>query len=75
VFGQVDEVEQLVDASRVRVRAVVEPERDVLSDGEVREQREVLEDDSDVALLRRDERAVAGDGLVAERNLSLGRFL
>jgi len=48
--GQIDEVEHLVDAVCGRVRAVAEPERDVLPDGEVGKQREVLEDDPDIAL-------------------------
>jgi hypothetical protein len=36
----------------------LEPERDVLGDGEMREQRVVLEDDADVALVDGDARDV-----------------
>jgi len=51
------------------------PNAMLFPDGEVGKQREVLEDDPDIALFGGRTHTVAGDGLVAERNLSLGRFL
>jgi len=75
VVGHLDQLEQLVDASRdLLAVGVGEPERDVLADGEVWEQREVLEDDPDVPTLRRDERAVSGDNLVVNPDRSPGRL-
>jgi hypothetical protein len=50
---------------------LAQPVADVLGDVHVREQRVVLEDGVDVALVRRH----AGDRLAGEQDLALGRLL
>jgi hypothetical protein len=75
VVGQPDEFEQVVDPPLAfGLRAVGQPERDVLAGGEVGEQRELLEHDSDVALLGRLERVTLAprDGLFLDADGTSG---
>jgi hypothetical protein len=50
--------------------AAREPEADVLGDGEVREERVVLEDHADAAPLRRHPGAAVGDRAVGDADLA-----
>ena len=52
-----------------------EPEGDVLQDGQMREQREVLEHQPDAALLRRDEAIGPGNLLAVEQHAPGGGAL
>ena len=71
---ELHEVQELVDALgdlRLRALAHLEAERDVLAHGHVLERRVVLEDEADVALLRRERRRV----LAGEEDLAgVGRL-
>ena len=68
VVGQVDELEQLGDA-RGAVTPARHPEGDVVGDPQVGEQRRVLEDDPDAAVLRGHPRAAARDDPAADEHL------
>jgi hypothetical protein len=72
--GEVDELEHLAHPGAhlgLAEPAAFEPERDVLRDAHVREQRVALEDRVDVALVRRQ----ADDVAVAEEDLPFRRLL
>ena len=72
--GEADELEHLVHAPFeliLRDALPLEPERDVVLDRHVREERVALEDGVDVALVRRQ----PDDVLVAEEDATLGRLL
>ena len=67
--GQLDEVEHLAHPGRAgggRPLRLRQPEADVGGDVEVREERALLRDVADPALLRRDRAALAGDDTVVE---------
>jgi len=72
---QANQLEQFVDAALpVGCLPVCDAKGDVLRDIKVWEQREVLEDEADIAVLRGEEGAVACDGLAGDGECPLGRF-
>ncbi len=73
---QADRGEQLADAQAgLGCRQAAQPEGDVFVDGEVREQRVILEDHADAPLLRRQALAGTADHGAAQADLAAGDLL